>query len=328
MIAGSLAVGFYGRFSTFQGNFVGTNPTQTANLANLGNGVSMDTSGQPFTGVLGGLGPGEGNVIAHNGLGGTFNYPAGFLMSGSSGQVTARGNRLLRQPARRDRARTRSAPRGGSRRPRRRAERAPERARADGDRLRAADRRALRAEQRAVDDVRRGLLRQHELRDVSGALRAGRGARRKHDGDDQRVGHRRDRLHAALAHCPGRTRDGHRHGSLRQHVGVLAGDPAEDPAALRPGGRRQQRSDVRAALRTGRDRLSGRSRRFEPRRHAAELDHGGHAGIRSGNGPRRRRHEPGGRLRNARPTATSPTSSTCRRPTSSTTTSSSSSPTR
>ncbi len=92
VIGGSLAVGFYGRFSTFQGNFVGTNPTQTANLANLGNGVSMDTSGQPFTGVLGGLGPGEGNVIAHNGLGGPFSYPAGFLMSGSSGQITARGN--------------------------------------------------------------------------------------------------------------------------------------------------------------------------------------------------------------------------------------------
>ena len=52
----------------------------------------MDTSGQPFTGVLGGLGPGEGNVIAHNGLGGPFSYPAGFLMSGSSGQITARGN--------------------------------------------------------------------------------------------------------------------------------------------------------------------------------------------------------------------------------------------
>ncbi len=92
VIGGSLAVGFYGRFSTFQGNFVGTNPTQTANLANLGNGVSMDSSGQPFTGVLGGLGPGEGNVIAHNGLGGPFSYPAGFLMSGSSGQITARGN--------------------------------------------------------------------------------------------------------------------------------------------------------------------------------------------------------------------------------------------
>jgi hypothetical protein len=92
VIGGSLGVGFYGRFSVFQGNFVGTNPTQTANLANLGNGVSMDTSGQPFTGVLGGFGPGESNVIAHNGLGGPFNYPAGFLMSGSSGQITVRGN--------------------------------------------------------------------------------------------------------------------------------------------------------------------------------------------------------------------------------------------
>jgi hypothetical protein len=84
-----------GRFSVFQGNFVGTNPSETANLGNLGAGIAIDTSVVvPPTGVLGGMGPGEGNVIAHNGGGGSFNDPAGLLMSGSAGRITARGNRF------------------------------------------------------------------------------------------------------------------------------------------------------------------------------------------------------------------------------------------
>ena len=44
VIAGSIAEGFAGRFSVFQGNFVGTNPSETANLGNLGTGVAIDTS--------------------------------------------------------------------------------------------------------------------------------------------------------------------------------------------------------------------------------------------------------------------------------------------
>jgi len=95
VIGGSIAEGFAGRFSVFQGNFVGTNPSETANLGNLGSGISIDTSVVvPPTGVLGGMGPGEGNVIAHNGGGGTFSDPAGLLMSGSVGTITARGNRF------------------------------------------------------------------------------------------------------------------------------------------------------------------------------------------------------------------------------------------
>ena len=90
MIGGSLAEGFAGLFSTFQGNFVGTNPSQTVNLGNLGTGVVFSTTGTAV-GVLGGLGPGERNVIAHNGGGGIFGDPAGFLMPGG-GKVTARGN--------------------------------------------------------------------------------------------------------------------------------------------------------------------------------------------------------------------------------------------
>jgi hypothetical protein len=95
VIAGSLAEGFGGRFSVFQGNFVGTNPTETANLGNLGTGVAIDSNVVvPPTGALGGLGPGEGNVIAHNGGGGIFGDPAGFMMTSSLGQVSARGNRF------------------------------------------------------------------------------------------------------------------------------------------------------------------------------------------------------------------------------------------
>ena len=90
VIGGSLAEGFAGLFSSFQGNFVGTNPSQTVNLGNLGSGVVFNTTGSAV-GVLGGLGPGERNVIAHNGGGGIFGDPAGFLMPGG-GKVTARGN--------------------------------------------------------------------------------------------------------------------------------------------------------------------------------------------------------------------------------------------
>jgi hypothetical protein len=95
VIGGSISGGFYGRFSVFQGNFVGTNPSETANLGNLGSGIAIDTSVVvPPTGILGGMGPGEGNVIAHNGGGGTYNDPGGLLMSGSAGRITARGNRF------------------------------------------------------------------------------------------------------------------------------------------------------------------------------------------------------------------------------------------
>ncbi len=95
VIGGSLAEGFAGRFSVFQGNFVGTNPTETANLGNLGTGVAIDSNVVvPPTGVLGGMGPGEGNVIAHNGGGGVFGDPGGFMMTSSLGQVSARGNRF------------------------------------------------------------------------------------------------------------------------------------------------------------------------------------------------------------------------------------------
>ena len=95
VIGGSVGDGFGGRFSVFQGNFVGTNPTETVNLGNLGTGVLIDSNVVvPPTGVFGGMGPGEGNVIAHNGGGGGSSGPAGFMMTSSIGQVSARGNRF------------------------------------------------------------------------------------------------------------------------------------------------------------------------------------------------------------------------------------------
>ena len=95
VIGGGIGEGFAGRFSVFQGNFVGTNPTETANLGNLGSGITIDSTVSPAPiGVLGGLGAGEGNVIAHNGGGGTYSDPAGLLMSNPVGKITARGNRF------------------------------------------------------------------------------------------------------------------------------------------------------------------------------------------------------------------------------------------
>ena len=147
---------------------------------------------------------------------------------------------LLRQPSRGHRARPRSAAPGRSRRRRHRAQRASERARDHRHRLRPADRRPRRPEQHAVDDLRRRLLREHELRLVSrrctpqgeelvGSVQATTDASGLVD----------DRLPAALAARAGSGRVGDRDGSSRQHVGVRADDPAED--------RRRVRAPPRAA---------------------------------------------------------------------------------
>src|SRR5262245_22071429 len=44
VIGGSISMGFFGTFSVFQGNFIGTNPSETANLGNLGGGVVINAS--------------------------------------------------------------------------------------------------------------------------------------------------------------------------------------------------------------------------------------------------------------------------------------------
>ena len=89
VIGGSLSSGVFASPEIFQGNFVGTNATETANLGNLGGGLISGNLGGG--GIVGGLGPGEGNVFAWNGnaIGG---YTNGLTIT--AGSVNCRGNRF------------------------------------------------------------------------------------------------------------------------------------------------------------------------------------------------------------------------------------------
>jgi hypothetical protein len=89
VVGGSLAVGVFCGADFFQGNFIGTNATETAHLGNRQAGVVTGANGATF----GGLGPGEGNVIAHNGGIGSGAYPGGLNLP-YAGNVTIRGNRF------------------------------------------------------------------------------------------------------------------------------------------------------------------------------------------------------------------------------------------
>jgi hypothetical protein len=92
IVGGSLSAGVFsssGGPAVFQGNFIGTNATETANLGNLGGGLV----GGPNGGAIGGMGPGEGNVFAWNGGGGVSSYPGGYNLP-NGGNVTVRGNRF------------------------------------------------------------------------------------------------------------------------------------------------------------------------------------------------------------------------------------------
>ena len=70
--------------STFQGNFIGTDKTATRNLGNRIMGVLVSTGGL----TVGGIQPGQGNVIAYNGA-------VGVLVEGLA-QNPIRGNRMFR----------------------------------------------------------------------------------------------------------------------------------------------------------------------------------------------------------------------------------------
>ena len=143
----------------FQGNFIGTNAAETASLGNLGGGL---VGGRAEDGAIGGLGPGEGNVFAWNGGGGISGYPA--ASTSPAATVTVRGNRFygnvrvaialgFNPPNAADPGDADTGPNG--------LQNAPV---ARRHRLRAADGRALRPEQHALDDVRHRLLRQSPLR--------------------------------------------------------------------------------------------------------------------------------------------------------------------
>ena len=74
--------------SVIQGNFIGTDATETFDLGNRSGGITIASTG---TIVVGGTGPGDGNVIAHNGNGDDIS--GGIFIRGPF--VTVRGNRIF-----------------------------------------------------------------------------------------------------------------------------------------------------------------------------------------------------------------------------------------
>lgn len=88
VIAGSTLQGIIsegGANEIIQGNFIGTDETATLDLGNGGGGMAI--GGNNWT--IGGTGPGEGNVIAHNGP------PYGGIANGGPTGANIRGNRIF-----------------------------------------------------------------------------------------------------------------------------------------------------------------------------------------------------------------------------------------
>ena len=77
-------------FSTVFGNFIGTDLTETLDLGNADRGIH---AGAPDN-VIGGPGPGEGNVIAHTHITGSFQTGVGVYVPASP-RTTIRGNRIF-----------------------------------------------------------------------------------------------------------------------------------------------------------------------------------------------------------------------------------------
>ncbi len=73
--------------AVIQGNFIGTDATATLDLGNRSDGIYVNSSGYA---TIGGTGPGEGNVIAHNG-----GDPQGTGGIDLNGRATIRGNRIF-----------------------------------------------------------------------------------------------------------------------------------------------------------------------------------------------------------------------------------------
>jgi hypothetical protein len=74
-----------GAGAVIQGNFIGTDETATLDLGNAGG--AMAVGGNNWT--IGGIAPGQGNVIAHNGL------PYGGVVNGNLTGARIRGNRMF-----------------------------------------------------------------------------------------------------------------------------------------------------------------------------------------------------------------------------------------
>ncbi len=77
-------------FSTVQGNFIGTDLTGTLDLGNADRGIH---AGAPDN-VIGGTGPGEGNIIAHTHITGSFQTGVGVYVPASP-RTTIRGNSIF-----------------------------------------------------------------------------------------------------------------------------------------------------------------------------------------------------------------------------------------
>ncbi len=239
---------------------------------------------------VGGLGPGEGNVFAWNGGGGVSGRPGGVFIGGDT--VTLRGNRfygngpvgiaLEFDPPN-------PADPGDGDTGANALQNAPVLAGIDYGPPTVAHF-VLSSTPSTTFDVDFYANLQCVTRPT--AYPEGEDDRRDDPGDDRCVGSRDDRLHASIAARAGPGRDGDRHRSRRQHVRVLADDPAEDRAPLRPGGGRGQRDAFRPALRGRRGRQRRRCRAVERRRLAAVHHHGRHAGVSARDVPRRGRHEP------------------------------------
>jgi hypothetical protein len=85
VVEGGIRLG--GANCVIQGNFIGTDVTGARDLGNAPYGIALAGANN----TLGGIGPGEGNLIAFNGGGG--NYKSGVYINGGSGH-RVRGNRI------------------------------------------------------------------------------------------------------------------------------------------------------------------------------------------------------------------------------------------
>jgi hypothetical protein len=87
---GSGGINVYGASgAVIQGNFIGTDATGTLNLGNKGDGIYLEQSPNGVT--IGGVGAGEGNIIAFNGSGNGNGSGIG-IQSGTGNRI--RGNRI------------------------------------------------------------------------------------------------------------------------------------------------------------------------------------------------------------------------------------------
>ncbi len=239
VIGGSLAEGFAGLFSTFQGNFVGTNPSQTVNLGNLGSGVVFSTTGSAVRSPRRPRTRGRQRHRAQR-----RRAASSAIRRGSSCPAGARSPRgatssttTVPWPSVSDLDPPHPAdPGDGDTGPNER-QNAPVITSIDYGPPTVAHACCSSAPSTTYDV---DFYASTSCVLVSSAAPPGRGRASAHVSvDDRRLGTRDDRLHLCLAARPGRTRVGDRDGSSRQHVGVRADDPAEDDAALGPaaGGR-------------------------------------------------------------------------------------------